>query len=397
MSGEGALRVGVLGAGAMGTGIAQVAAVHGHPVVLADANGAAVVRARVTIERALAREVERNRLARPAADAALARIDPVMLDPGVSLSAFEHCDLVIEAIIEDASAKHDAFGRLEQATPPGAILATNTSSLSVTALAGGLQRPERVIGMHFFNPVPLMPLVEVVPGLRTDVEVATAVRDLATAWGKVPVLARDTPGFIVNRVARPFYGEALRILEEGIADPATIDWAMRTAGGFRMGPFELMDLIGNDVNLAVTRSIFEAMFYDPRYRPSLRQQRLVEAGLLGRKTGRGWFDYADGATSLPATEDAELGRRVVDRVVAMLINEAADALLLGLATREDLDLAMTRGVNYPRGLLAWADDLGPAEVLQRLEALHAEYGDDRYRPSPLLRRLVRARRRFRDG
>lgn len=390
------MRIGVLGAGAMGTGIAQVAAVHGHPVVLADANGPAVVNARETIRRQFAREVEKGRMDAAAAETAGGRIEAATLEDGAGLHAFAECDLVIEAIVEDLAVKRDAFARLEQATPPGAILATNTSSLSVTAIAGGLARPGRVVGMHFFNPVPLMPLVEIIPGLATDEEVTSAVRDLATRWGKVPVVARDTPGFIVNRVARPFYGEALRIYDEGIASQATIDWAMRELGGFRMGPFELMDLIGNDVNFAVTTSVFEAMFYDPRYRPSITQQRQVEAGLLGRKNGRGYFDYTEGAERPAATEDRALGQRIVDRIVAMLINEAADALFLGIASREDLDLAMTRGVNYPKGLLAWADELGPATVLQRLEALQGEYGEDRYRPSPLLRRLVKSRRTFFD-
>lgn len=390
------MRIGVLGAGAMGTGIAQVAAVHGHPVVLADANGPAVVKAREAIRRQFSRDVEKGRMEAGAAEAAGERIEAATLEDGAGLHAFGTCDLVIEAIVEDLGVKRDAFARLERATPPGAILATNTSSLSVTAIAGGLARPGRVVGMHFFNPVPLMPLVEIIPGLATDEEVTHAVRDLATRWSKVPVVAKDTPGFIVNRIARPFYGEALRIYEEGLASQATIDWAMRELGGFRMGPFELMDLIGNDVNFAVTTSVFEAMFYDPRYRPSITQQRQVEAGLLGRKSGRGYYDYAEGAETPAAEQDRELGQRIADRIVAMLINEAADALFLGIATREDLDLAMTRGVNYPKGLLAWADELGPATVLQRLEALQGEYGEDRYRPSPLLRRLVKSRRTFFD-
>ncbi|MFN2317086.1 MAG: 3-hydroxyacyl-CoA dehydrogenase NAD-binding domain-containing protein [Gemmatimonadales bacterium] len=390
------MRIGVLGAGAMGTGIAQVAAVAGHPVVVADASAPAVAKARETIKRALTREVEKGRMTQESADAAIARIEGTPLEEGAGLRAFADCDLVIEAIVEDLGVKQDAFARLEQATPPGAILATNTSSLSVTAIAGRLARPGRVVGMHFFNPVPLMPLVEIIPGLATDGEVTGAVRDLAGRWNKVPVVAKDTPGFIVNRVARPFYGEALRIYDEGLASQATIDWAMRELGGFRMGPFELMDLIGNDVNFAVTTSVFEAMFYDPRYRPSITQQRQVEAGLLGRKSGRGYFDYAEGAERPPAQEDREIGQRIVDRIVAMLINEAADALFLGIASGEDLDLAMTKGVNYPKGLLAWADELGPATVLQRLEALQAEYGEDRYRPSPLLRRLVKSRRMFFD-
>src|SRR5262249_12756446 len=213
-------------------------------------------------------------------------------------------------------------------------------------------------------------------------------------WGKVAVVASDTPGFIVNRVARPFYGESIRILEEGIADCATIDWAMRELGSFRMGPFELMDFIGNDVNYAVTRSVYEGMFNDPRYRPSITQQRLVEAGRLGRKSGRGYYDYAAGVVAPEPTRDAELGRRIVDRVLAMLMNEAIDAVYMRVASPGDVDLAMTRGVNYPKGLLAWADELGAPVVLESMERLQAEYGEDRYRPSPLLKRTAREHGRF---
>jgi 3-hydroxybutyryl-CoA dehydrogenase len=217
------------------------------------------------------------------------------------------------------------------------------------------------------------------------------------AWKKTPVIASDTPGFIVNRIARPYYGESIRIMEEGIADAPTIDWAMRALGGFRMGPFELMDFIGNDVNYAVTSSVFEAFFYDARYRPSLTQRRLVEAGLLGRKTGRGYYDHRPGATPPPAHEDRLVGQQILDRVVAMLANEAADAVLFRVASPADIDLAMTKGVNYPKGLLAWADELGLDWVLRTMTNLQQEYGEDRYRPSPLLRRMVAEGRRFADG
>jgi 3-hydroxybutyryl-CoA dehydrogenase len=209
-------------------------------------------------------------------------------------------------------------------------------------------------------------------------------------WGKTPVFASDTPGFIVNRIARPFYGESIRILEEGIADAPTIDWAMKELGGFRMGPFELMDFIGNDVNYAVTRSVFESFFYDPRYKPSLTQRRLVEAGFLGKKSGRGYYDYRDGATMPEPTKDLAVGRQVFERVLAMLINEAADAVLMRVASPADIDLAMTKGVNYPKGLLTWAEEIGAATVLGWIEALQDEYGEDRYRPSPLLKRVARS-------
>ena len=382
--------VGVLGAGAMGSGIAQVAAIAGHDVVVCDSDPKALARGSETVLKALAREVAKQRLGQPAADEIARRIRFVPL----SYDAFALCGLVVEAIVEDLDVKRDAFRQLEQAVSAEAVLATNTSSLSVTAIGAACERAERVVGVHFFNPAPLMPLVEIVPGLSSAATVVAATRGLVESWGKTTVLARDTPGFIVNRVARPFYGESLRILEEGVADVATIDWAMRKLGGFRMGPFELMDLIGLDVNYAVTCSVFAAMYSDPRYRPSLIQRRLVEAGFLGRKTDRGFYDYHDGVAAPEPVQDPELGRAIVDRVLAMLVNEAVDAVFLNIATPADIDLAMTRGVNYPKGLLAWGDEIGLDQILDRLIALQAEYGEDRYRPSPLLRRMVREGRRF---
>ena len=383
--------VGVLGAGAMGSGIAQVAAIAGETVILQDLDETVIARARAGIEKALARETEKGRLTQSASEDARARIHYVA---GADLSTFARCELIVEAIVERLESKRESFAALEQVVAPGAILATNTSALSITRIAGACQRPERVVGLHFFNPAPIMPLVEVVRGHATPATVIDAASARVRRWGKTTVVAADTPGFIVNRVARPFYGEALRILEEGIADCPTIDWAMRTLGGFRMGPFELMDLIGNDVNYAVTRSVFEAMYFDPRYRPSLTQRQMVDAGLLGRKTGAGYYNYNNGAERPKPNDDRKLGARIVDRVVAMLINEAADALLLRVASVQDIDLAMTKGVNYPKGLLAWADEIGVSKVHDRLVALQEEYGEDRYRPSALLKRMAREGKRF---
>ena len=377
--------IGVLGAGSMGTGIAQVAAQAGHQVVVADTVAAVVERSEVTLRAVMDREVQKERKTRADADALLGRISFATVHPP-AFDPFADCDLIIEAIVEDLELKRVAFAALET-TAPQAILATNTSSLSVTAIAAAVQRPDRVLGIHFFNPAPLLPLVEIVAGYSSDQQVVKNVRELVDTWGKTTVQAKDTPGFIVNRVARPFYGEALRILEEGIADAATIDWAMREHG-FRMGPFELMDLIGLDVNYSVSRSVWEAFYHHPRYRPSLIQKQMVDANLLGRKTGRGFYDYRDGATAPEPENDPELGGQIFLRIVSMLINEAVDALYLKVASRDDLDLAMIRGVNYPRGLLRWADELGLDAVLEQLEDLHALYAEDRYRPSVLLREMV---------
>ena len=268
------------------------------------------------------------------------------------------------------------------------ILASNTSSLSIASIGSALNKADRVIGIHFFNPAPLMPLVEIIPAIQTNEETLTQAKELIKAWGKTVVVCKDTPGFIVNRVARPFYGESLRIYEEGIADFATIDWALTELGGFKMGPFTLMDYIGNDINYAVTESVFEAFYFDPRFKPSFTQKRYSEAGFLGRKSGKGYYDYSDTAINKEPTKDDALGQSILNRVRCMLINEAIDAVFMDVASVTDIDLAMTKGVNYPKGLLKWADELGQKQVLDQLQHLYDYYGEDRYRPNPLLRKMV---------
>ena len=377
------MKIGVLGAGSMGIGIAQIAASFGHQVILCDNSAAALDHSMAKLTKIMNRLVQKQRITEPQAQQLLGNIQTTSM-----LSEFNDCGLVVEAIIENLEIKQTVFQKMEEVVTPQCILASNTSSLSVTAIAAACKHPNRVVGVHFFNPAPLMKLVEIIPAVQTDTAVVNTARQLVDSWQKTTVLAKDTPGFIVNRVARPFYGEALRILEEGIADAATIDWAMTELGGFRMGPFTLMDYIGNDVNYVVTETVFKAFYYDPRYKPAFTQKRLAEAGYWGRKTGRGYYDYSPDARIPSANTDAGLGKQIVDRIVVMLINEAADALFWQVASAEDIDLAMTKGVNYPKGLLAWAAEIGYRQCVDQLDALYHHYHEDRYRCSPLLRQLA---------
>lgn len=383
------IKIGVVGSGAMGSGIAQVAASAGHEVFIYDNNPDALQRSRQQLAKIMARLVEKGKITSEESDGIQNRI--TYID---SIFQFLEVGLVIEAIVERLDVKQAVFEQLEDVLADDAILATNTSSLPVAAIAAACQRPERVLGLHFFNPAPLMALVEVVPAVQTNSAVAQQCFELMQSWGKVPVMAKDTPGFIVNRVARPFYGEALRILEEGMADAATIDWIMTELGGFRMGPFTLMDYIGHDINYKVTETVFTAFYFDPRYKPSFTQQRLVDAGYLGRKTGRGFFQYGENAPAVQPDKDHPRAQALLHRMLVMLINEAADALYLNVASRDDIDLAMTKGVNYPKGLLAWADELSIPYVVEQLDSLHREYLEDRYRCSPLLRKMMREGQQF---
>jgi len=382
-------KVGITGAGAMGSGIAQVAATAGHSVVLFDAKAEALNLSKSKLAKVMDRLVEKEKFTSKEAEAIQSRISYTD-----HLEALSESEIIIEAIIENLDIKKSVFSSIEQLVSKDCILASNTSSLSITSIASACEKPERVIGTHFFNPAPLMPLVEIIPAIQTSEATTTEARAIIDSWKKVTVLAKDTPGFIVNRVARPFYGEAIRILEEGVADIATIDWAMKEIGGFRMGPFELTDYIGHDVNYVVTETVFKEFFYDPRYKPSFTQKRLLEAGRLGRKSGQGFYDYSEGAVNPEPNTNKQLGTKIVDRIVAMLINEAVDALFLNIASAKDIDLAMTQGVNYPKGLLAWADEKGLDTVLAQLEELYKTYCEDRYRPSPLLRKMVREQKTF---
>ncbi|MBK8444882.1 MAG: 3-hydroxybutyryl-CoA dehydrogenase [Sphingobacteriales bacterium] len=384
------LILGVVGSGSMGSGIAQIAAQHGAQVRIYDSAAAALEKAREQIEKNLQQLAAKGKISPETAEHTFARIQFVG-----ELNALSDCQLVIEAIVENLPAKQQLFTQIEELVADSCILASNTSSLSITSIAAACRLPERVVGLHFFNPATLMKLVEVIPALQTHEGVTAAAKNIVEQWGKTSVLAKDTPAFIVNRIARPFYSEALRLLEEGIADSATIDWAMKQIGGFRMGPFELMDFIGNDVNFTVTESTFQAFYGEPRYKPSFTQKRLVEAGFLGKKSGRGFYHYTAAGAEIPAVqENYELGGYIAQRIIMMLINEAADAVFWQVASPPHIDLAMTLGVNYPKGLLAWANEAGIAECVRNMDVLYDDYREDRYRCSFLLRKMSRNQENF---
>ncbi len=379
-------KIGIIGSGTMGIGIAQVAATAGCEVFLYDTNSAQTQKSLDGLAKILARLVEKQKLSNEESNGIISRIHSCP-----NLQNFAVCDLVIEAIIENKEIKTNVFRNLEEIVSDDCIIASNTSSISITSLSAELKKPERFIGIHFFNPAPLMPLVEVIPGLLTDKNLAEIIFDLMKSWGKTPVIAKDVPGFIVNRIARPFYGEALRIVEENIATPEQVDDAMRTLGNFKMGPFELMDLIGIDVNFAVTKTVYADYFFDPKYKPSLLQQRMSEAKLLGRKTGKGFYDYSgetqESRVKSQDIKDDQLYAEIFLRIISMLINEAVEAKRLGIANDEAIELAMQKGVNYPKGLLAWGKEIGFDNISETLKNLYDEYQEERYRQSPLLRKM----------
>ena len=382
--------VGIIGAGSMGAGIAQVAAQADCDVLLFDSSSDVTQKALLKLKKVLNRLVEKGKITLEKSNLIISKIKLIN-----SMDQFKNADLVIEAIIEDLVVKKTVFKNLEAVVSKECIIASNTSSLSITNLASSCELANRFLGIHFFNPAPLMPLVEIIPALQTDKFILEKVNQIIKGWGKINVVTKDTPGFIVNRIARPFYGEALRLYDEGIASFSSIDAAMKQIGGFRMGPFELMDFIGNDVNYAVTESVFKSFFSDPRYKPSFTQKQYAEAGWLGRKSGKGYYNYVDGKV---ATEQTDLSKKELEklfnRILVMLINEAADALYLNIASKEDIELAMQKGVNYPKGLLAWADEIGVENCVNDLDALYESYHEDRYRASVLLRNMVETNSTF---
>ena len=388
------MKVGIIGSGTMGSGIAQVAATAGCQVNLFDANQAILEKSKESLEKILIRLIEKGRIDTSEKNRIQSNISYVN-----SLKELSNSDLIIEAIIENLEIKKKVFSELETLVNDDCIIASNTSSLSIASIAASLKNPKRCVGIHFFNPAPLMRLVEVIPAIQTSYETLEKSIDTISSWGKTVAIAKDTPGFIVNRVARPFYSEALPIYEEGVASFQAIDSSLKNLGGFRMGPFELMDFIGNDVNFTVTETVFKSFFFDPRYKPSFTQKRFAEAGYLGRKSGIGFYEYDKNNQIIPLNKnetkiDSALSQLIFDRVLVMLINEAADTLFWNIASAKDIDNAMTKGVNYPKGLLAWADEKGIDWCVNQMDQLYDEYREDRYRCSPILRKMNREQKNF---
>ncbi len=382
------MNVGIVGAGTMGTGIAQVALMAGCEVHLYDENEDSQINARDLILARLNRLEEKGKIGEGTAKRYFGNL--YLID---HLHDLTGAGFLIEAIIENREAKMQVIKVLDQRAGGDSIIATNTSSLSISELSKACRNQERFLGIHFFNPASLMKLVEIVPGFKTSDFIVGKSQEILDSWGKTTVIAKDYPGFIVNRIARPFYNEALRILEEGIADIYTIDGAFLQEG-FKMGPFQLMDLIGNDINYQVNETVWQATGFESRYRPSQLQKNMMITNQLGRKTGKGFYDYAGDKSDSPARDNSELGRRVFKRVLLMLINEAADLLYRGVASKEHIELAMTLGVNYPKGLLTWADEIGVDECVASIDKLFEHYHEERYRCSPLLRDLANQQKGF---
>ena len=375
------MKIGILGSGTMGISIGHFTTMKDHQTIIYDSSKNALKSGEKKLFDLLKKLKNKGKYSKED----IKRITN-NLTFTEDIKKLKDSELIIEAIIEDINIKKEIFSKIEKLVDNKCIITSNTSSLSIASLASSLKENKRFIGMHFFNPANLMPLVEIIPAIQTSQETLDRSKNILVEMGKVVVIAKDTPGFIVNRVARPFYGEAIRIYEEGIANIETIDWAIKEIGGFRMGPFELMDFIGNDINYMVTETVFKEFYFDSRYKPSFTQKRLMEAGYLGKKSGKGFYDYNTEEVK-NINKNRELGKKIVFRILSMLINEASDALFLKIASKEDIDLAMTKGVNYPKGLLAWADEIGINNVLGTLENLYNTYKEDRYRPSPILRKM----------